>query len=212
MQGAPGKSRTIRCASVPHVRVHHNNCSRLSGDQNFIWMAGQRIAENLLRQFSRPMGSGDASGCTIFERKIIKHPDGVADPVALLVRNRADVRMERLIRTGIGISRTEIDAAEFEVLAKDVGGEFQNARHHDGALKHFSLVDQVRKPPCVAFLLELRARGAAFLLEEFIDQVAKSVEEVGSDIVFEDYVAVAVKLLPFCVLQGTILQILLGIL
>ena len=71
-------------------------------DQDLIRMQGLRIREHVLRAGAPSVRARHDARRTVLEREVVKHPDGVADPVALVIGDRAHIDMQRLPRVGTG--------------------------------------------------------------------------------------------------------------
>ena len=73
----------------------------------------------------------------------------------------------------------------------------RSARQHDRAGEDAPLVDEVRQPVGVLFLLEFEAGPVAFFLEELEDACPQPLQEVRAHAGLEDQISVLVELPPF---------------
>ncbi len=160
-----GARRAIGQAAVPQVGVDHRDRPRPPRDQHLVGMGPPRVGRRVLRQAPpavRPRH--DAQGAVV-RREVVEHPDGVAHPVALLIRQGRHVDVQRLA-VAPGQRRPCVQAAELEPRAEDVAHAGQDPGLGDDAPEHLPLVDQVGQPQAPRLLLELGAGAVALEVVE----------------------------------------------
>src|SRR5436305_10250226 len=112
------------------------------------------IRNHILRNHTPAMRARNQAGSAVLFGEIIQHPDGIADPVSLLIGYRAAIGVQRLRPAVVGIGRANVEAAQFESRPQYVLHTLQNARSLDDSLEDLAFVDEVSEAAGVRLLLE----------------------------------------------------------
>ena len=163
MHGAALVVRKIFAPAMPEMRVHNHHRARLAGDENLTL----RLCTGLGRA-APPVRSRHHPQRPVVFREIVQHPHGIAHRVAVLIRQRAAVHVQRLRGLVVGTGRAHVQTAQLEVRTQHRLDAFQHFRRLDHLLEDPALIHRVGDPPRAGLILEFAAGLVAFLREELL--------------------------------------------
>src|SRR5262245_20158009 len=119
------------------------------------------------------MRAGDRANGAVFGSNVVDHPNGVANPIAVVVGDGGHVGMERLRFGPMRIDGADVETAEFELVSKDVADVRQHSRMGNDLLEDVAFINQVGEAATAGFLFEFGAGVVAFGGEDLLNAAAE---------------------------------------
>src|SRR3954454_6144029 len=104
MQGTARGCCTVARSSMPCMSIHNHNTAGGRQYKYLVRMCSRGVFQRLLGKLAPMLRARNDARGPVLGSEVIQEPNGVADPVSLLVRQRARIAMKglRLGRERIG--------------------------------------------------------------------------------------------------------------
>jgi hypothetical protein len=138
----PRPARAVGRAGVPGVRAQHHHGARPPRPQDLPRVVGRRVRQRPLGELAPAVRAGHEAHGPVVRRVGVQHPDRVADPGALGVREGGHVGV-RGPGAGRGADRTGIETGQLQVGAEHVPRALQDPGVGDHGPEDVARVYQV---------------------------------------------------------------------